>query len=89
LAEALVERGMPFRQAHQVVGRLVAGLIAAGRSPGDVTMADLADADPRFVESDLGKLDPMTSLARRKTPGSGTPLSISDQIEKIRAIVEA
>lgn len=89
LAEALVERGMPFRQAHQVVGRLVAGLIAAGRTPGDVTMADLADADPRFVESDLGKLDPMTSLARRKTPGSGTPLSISDQIEKIRAIVEA
>jgi argininosuccinate lyase len=89
LAEALVERGVPFRQAHQAVGRLVAGLVATGRTPADATAADLADADPRFLESDLGKLDPMTSLARRQTPGSGTPLSISAQIEKIRAVVGA
>lgn len=84
LAEALVERGVPFRQAHQAVGRLVAALTESGRTPVDATAEDLASADPRFEESDLETLDPTTSLARRNTPGSGTPESVRQQIEKIR-----
>ena len=88
LAEALVERGVPFRQAHHAVGRLVSELVDTGRSPAEATAHDLAKADPRFVESDLERLDPMTSLGRRKTPGSGTPESVREQIEKIRAVVE-
>ena len=87
LAEALVERGVPFRQAHEAVGRLVAALVAAGRTPADATVADLAEADPRFVGSDLAKLDPMTSLGRRQTPGSGTADSVRQQIEKVRTLV--
>jgi argininosuccinate lyase len=89
LAEALAERGVPFRQAHRAVGRLVARLMAAGRTPMETTIADLAEADPRFVEADLAKLDPMTSLSRRRTSGSGTPRSVMDQIAKLRGMMEA
>lgn len=84
LAEALVERGVPFRQAHQAVGRLVSALTVAGRSPLDATAEDLAMADPMFVEADVERLDPGSSLARRKTPGAGTPESVMAQIAKIR-----
>jgi argininosuccinate lyase len=84
LAEALVKRGMPFRQAHQAVGRLVASLMGSRRTPADATQADLDAAGPGFEPGDLDLLDPATSLARRQTPGSGTPESVSDQVEKIR-----
>jgi argininosuccinate lyase len=89
LAEALVQRGMPFRQAHEVVGRLVGILVGSGRTPADATRADLAAADSRFEASDLDLLDPATSLSRRRTPGSGTPDSVRAQVEKIRKAVAA
>jgi argininosuccinate lyase len=84
LAEALVERGVPFRQAHEAVGRLVSALVGSGRTPVEATPEDLAKADPRFVAGDLERLDPSTSLSRRATPGSGTPESVAQQVEKIR-----
>jgi argininosuccinate lyase len=84
LAEALVERGMPFRQAHHAVGRFVASLVGSGRTPSDATRSDLAAADPGFEPADLDLLDPSTSLARRQTPGSGTPESVRDQVSQIR-----
>ncbi len=87
LAEALVKRGMPFRQAHQVVGRLVAILVRSGRTPGEATPDDLAAIDPRFEAADLELLNPETSLARRRTPGSGTPDSVHNQVEGIRRVL--
>ncbi|MGH8927172.1 MAG: argininosuccinate lyase [Acidimicrobiia bacterium] len=87
LAEALVERGVSFRQAHQTVGRLVAAMATAQRSPSELTMSDLKAIDGRFDDSDLDRLNPTTSLSRRKTPGSGTPDSVRHQIEEIRRIV--
>ena len=88
LAEALVKRGMPFRQAHQAVGRLVGSLMGSARTPADATQADLDAADPGFEPGDLNLLDPATSLARRQTPGSGTPDSVLNQVEKVRRILE-
>lgn len=87
LAEALVERGVPFRQAHHAVGRLVAALILDGRTPGEATPEDLAVIDPRFEAADLELLNPQTSLSRRRTPGSGTSDSVRDQVEKIRRVL--
>jgi argininosuccinate lyase len=84
LAEALVKRGMPFRRAHHAVGRLVTALMGSGRTPADATQADLLAADPGFQPGDLDLLDPSKSLARRATPGSGTPESVKEQVAKIR-----
>ncbi|MEX0667043.1 MAG: argininosuccinate lyase, partial [Acidimicrobiia bacterium] len=84
LAEALVKRGMPFRQAHHAVGRLVASLVGSGRAPSDATPGDLEAADPGFEPGDLDLLDPAKSLARRQTPGSGSPESVRDQVARIR-----
>ena len=87
LAEALVKRGMPFRKAHHAVGRLVGSLMGSGRTPTDATQSDLEAADPGFEPGDLALLDPTKSLARRATPGSGTPESVRDQVAKIRRIL--
>lgn len=85
LAEALVGRGVPFREAHRAVGRLVAALLAGGRALADASPLDLAAADPRFQPGDLQRLDPTDSVARRRSPGGGAPASVRDQVAAIRA----
>ncbi|HLU31967.1 MAG TPA: argininosuccinate lyase, partial [Acidimicrobiia bacterium] len=85
LAEALVARGVPFREAHRAVGAVVASVLADGRDLAEVTLADLQAADPRFEESDLQLVDPITSARNRRSPGGGSPDSVAQQVEAIRA----
>ncbi len=87
LAEALVLRGVPFRQAHQAVGGLVAGLVAEGRTLAGVTAQDLVAAHPRFQPEDAGLTDPAASVARRVTPGGGSMGSVEAQITVLRQFV--
>lgn len=84
LAEVLVERGVPFREAHTVVGRLIKTFEDSGRSFDEVTGADLVVFDDRFEEADIDGLDPASSVSRRLTAGSGSPRSVRDQVGAIR-----
>jgi argininosuccinate lyase len=84
LAETLVARGVPFRQAHHVVGRLLVDLESGGRALGEATFEDLARAHPEFEEDDLLLLDPATSVARRASRGGGGPESVRTQIADLR-----
>ncbi len=84
LAEALVVRGVPFREAHHAVGRLVSALVAGGRELADATVEDLDTADPRFVGDDLTLIDPSVSVDRRVTMGGGSVESVHRQIEALR-----
>lgn len=85
LAEALVRRGVPFREAHESVGRLVGRLESQGRDLSAATSDDLLETDDRFEAGDLELLDPARSVESRATTGSGSPESVRDQIEQIRS----
>src|SRR5690606_41492556 len=89
LAEALVERGVPFREAHQVVGRLVARLVADGRQLSDATATDLEAVDQRLRPEDLELTDPSVSVRRRRSPGGGGPDSVRIQVRAIRRAIES
>jgi len=84
LAEALVRRGVPFREAHTEVGRLVRHLELDGRSLGEASAEDLSSIDSRFQPDDLALVDPRISIQNRRTAGSGSPQSVRDQIAEIR-----
>ncbi len=84
LAEVLVERGVPFRDAHEAVGRLVTSLTADGRTLSDVTAADLAAAHGVFLEHDVERVDRDDSVRRRLSPGGGSAESVHRQIERLR-----
>lgn len=84
LAEALVGRGVPFRSAHEAVGRLVASLMAAGRSLAAVDLDDLTGAHESFAAEDLELTDPTVSVTRRRTPGGGSPVSVRAQLEELQ-----
>lgn len=84
LAEVLVSRGVPFREAHHIVGRVVSGLVAAGRTFADLTAAELVAASELFVADDLALLDPTVSVDNRITPGGGSIPSVHSQIAALR-----
>ncbi|MGH8915023.1 MAG: argininosuccinate lyase [Acidimicrobiia bacterium] len=84
LAEALVGRGVPFREAHGAVGKLVLGLEGSGRSLADATIDDLSAAHGEFLAADLELIDPMASVTRRRSPGGGSPESVRAQIDDMR-----
>jgi argininosuccinate lyase len=83
VADFLVSKGMPFRQAHEVVGAMVRQLLAQGRDFGTLTLAewqqhsDLFDADVRRV------VTPDASVRARKTPQSTHPQAVSAALAEV------
>jgi argininosuccinate lyase len=83
LAEALVARGVSFREAHEAVGKLVLGLEGEGRALSDAGVGDLAGAHGAFIEADLDLIDSSGSVARRISPGGGSPESVHAQAAEL------
>ncbi|NND04710.1 MAG: argininosuccinate lyase [Acidimicrobiia bacterium] len=87
LAEALTARGVPFREAHHVVGKAVVRLSAAGRTLADADMALLQAVDARFQPDDLARVVPEESVRQRTSHGGGSHDSVASQIAGIREIL--
>jgi argininosuccinate lyase len=84
LAEALVARGVPFREAHEAVGKLVLGLEGEGRTLLEAGIEDLTTVHGAFIEADLALIDAAGSVERRISPGAGSPDSVHAQAAELR-----
>jgi argininosuccinate lyase len=82
LAEVLVERGIPFRDAHAVVGALVRQSLE-----GDGSLADLVAAHPDLGPADAELLRPGVSVRRRTTPGGAGPDAVAVQVGRFRDLL--
>jgi len=74
LADHLVTQGLPFRDAHHVVGRVVAAAEQAGKPLTALTLAELRKVHPAFGDDALSTLDPRKAMGRRRltgAPGTG------------------
>jgi argininosuccinate lyase len=87
LAEVLVARGVPFREAHEAVGALVTSLGGDGRSLEAATHADLQGVHSEFLSEDLVRTDPLNSASRRASAGGGSMASVARQLAAIRSRV--
>jgi argininosuccinate lyase len=76
MAEWLVARGMPFRDAYDLVGALVRESIERG-----VPMSELIESHPAFGTDALSLLEPVAALRRRRTAGSAGPDAVARQLE--------
>jgi argininosuccinate lyase len=77
LAELLVERGTPFREAHAIIGDIVRRSLA-----GEASMVELVAADERLGELGVAILQPGASVARRTTRGGAGPAPVADQLAR-------
>jgi argininosuccinate lyase len=75
LAEWLVERGMPFREAHALVGAMVRDSIER-----HVPLVELVAAHPALGDAAVELLVPGAAVARRTTPGGAGPGPVAAQM---------
>jgi argininosuccinate lyase len=78
LAEFLVLDGVPFREAHAVVGALVRRSLE-----DDIPLVDLVRAEPALGERAVGLLAPGESVRRRTTPGGAGPVPVAIQLASL------
>ncbi len=79
LADWLVERGMPFREAHSVIGSIVRDSLER-----HVPIAELVEAHPDLGKEALALLEPGVAIARRSSPGGAGPTPVAEQLERFR-----
>lgn len=89
LADYLASKGLPFRQAHEIVGKLVLECNKAGYYLQDVPLERYQDLSP-VIESDIyTALESETAVSRRNSLGGTGFESIRQQIQQAKAQIIA
>jgi argininosuccinate lyase len=79
LADHLAQRGVPFRQAHEIVGRIVRAAESSGRRLDELSLSELRTFSLRFEESAVG-LRPADMVAARNVVGGTAPAQLVAQL---------
>ena len=86
LADFLVREGVPFREAHEKVGRLVRRAEAAGCGLDELPQAAFAEVAAELAGADLGLLfAPDAAIGRRRGVGGTAPDAVREQITGLRS----
>ncbi|MEZ8217185.1 argininosuccinate lyase [Candidatus Fervidibacteria bacterium JGI MDM2 SSWTFF-3-K9] len=82
LADYLVRKGVPFRDAHRIVGQLVLRLSEMGKGLEDATLDDLRLFSDKFDEDAITVLQPEQSVERRKELAGTAKSSVMKQLRQ-------
>lgn len=89
LADFLAEKGVPFREAHAIVGRLVLDCTQKKRRLSDVSLEEFQDFSALFDPDVLKLLNPLNIAARRDLPGGTAPRRVKAALRRARKRLEA
>ena len=87
LADYLVGKGVPFREAHVIMGRLVQYSVEKGKTFRDLSLSEYKSSSQLF-EEDVYNVTAETSIAARNVPGGTAPEQVAQQLAKARKIVQ-
>jgi argininosuccinate lyase len=88
IADLLVRRGMPFREAHGVVAGLVRRAISSGRSLSELDVSELAEASPLLDEEFYAVLRDGAWLESKVSEGGTSLARVREQLERARAALQ-
>lgn len=86
LADALVRKGIPFRQAHEVVGKIVVHCLSAGRTLESLSGEELREFHPDFSDEVVTILPHEAVMAARNSMGGTSPERVDEQIDTAREL---
>jgi argininosuccinate lyase len=84
LADYLVRKGLPFRQAHHAVGALVALAERLGKPLNQLILAELRSVEKKFGADALGAFDLRQAMARRRLTGAPGTQEVARQLARWR-----
>ncbi|HOV72497.1 MAG TPA: argininosuccinate lyase [Candidatus Hydrogenedentes bacterium] len=85
LADALVNAGMPFRDAHAVVGRIVLHCVRNGKRLTDLSLSEIQTFSPLFNEKIRYALDMHAIIKKRDLPGGTAPRRVMAALRRAKA----
>ena len=86
VADYLVRKGLPFREAHNAVGRLVAYAEERGKELRQLTLEEYRAHSPLF-DADVLEIDVWRSLRSRDVPGGTAPRRVAQALRRARTIL--
>ena len=89
IAEHLAKAGIPFREAHSIVGRMVKTCENKGCDFQELTAEDLAAIDSRVTPESLGDISIKACVDARMSFGGTAPAEVRRQIAAGRAWLES
>jgi argininosuccinate lyase len=89
VADYLVARGMPFREAHEVVGSLVRRLVAEARSFENLTVDEWRAHSPLFDADVREAITAAASVGKKRTPQSTHPDAVAAALTELRGWLSA
>ena len=89
LADYLVRKGVPFRDAHEAVARAVRRADERGSELAELPLAELRDFSAEIADDVFGALTLEGSVASRNHPGGTAPARVRDSIAAARARLAA
>jgi len=84
-ADSLARNGIPFHQAHSLVGKLVLESVKRGKKPSDWTPGDLAAFAPEFTPDAARLLTPLEGMKTRELPGGTGPATVARALSEAEA----
>ena len=88
LADYLVKKGMPFRDAHEVVGKLVAYCLSNDKSLDDLSVEEFQGFSPLIKEDVYREISVYTCVEKRNSPGGPASEQVKTAIEAGRKVVK-
>ena len=89
VADYLVAKGLPFRDAHEVVGALVRRLVREQRSFESLTAEEWRSHSLLFADDVRAAITAAASISRKRTPQSTHPDSVARALEDVRRWIES
>ena len=84
LADWLAKRGVPFRSAHEIVGKIVRKLVESGHGMEELTLAELKEFYPEADGSALEALKVENSVEARRHVGGTAKEAVIGRIRSVR-----
>jgi argininosuccinate lyase len=89
IAEYLVKKGLPFRKAHELTGRIVLYCISKKKKLEELTLKELNKFSPLISYDVYPVMEPEKSVKGKKSTGSTSPDEVRKQIKRLRKKVKS
>ena len=87
LAEYLVKKGIPFRKAHEITGKIVLYCSTKKKSLEELALKEFHSFSG-FIKKDVYScLTPEGSVKNKRSPGSTSPVEVKRQIKRLKKII--
>jgi len=88
VADYLANKGIPFRTAHEITGKLVLHCMEQGLSLQDLNLEDYKKFSPVFEQDVLGMINPLNCVISRDIPGGPAPRQVQIHINEAKKFLK-